>query len=607
MLNFHRVASLAAVVFCAAFAFYGSAPADATGPVKVELRKTETGWTLFRGGEPFFIQGAGGDASRKMLKQCGGNSFRTWGADDIGDQLDEAQRLGLAVTVGIWLEHSGGPHHFDYHNPEQVAEQLEKVRQAVLKYKDYPAVLVWGIGNEMEGYKDGGDPAVWKAVEQAAALVHKLDPNHPTMTAIAEIGGKRVQSIDEYCPDIDIVGINTYAGGPSVARRYHQLGGFKPFILTEFGPAGTWEVGSNAWGAPIELASTAKTDAYRQTYLGTVLPERGKLCLGSYAFLWGNKQEATATWFGMFLPDGTRLEAVDTMSEFWTGRATAHRCPQMQPMKLDRDDVKGGDTIHATLDVSDPDNYPLTAKWVLTNDPAVYQTGGAYQEAARSFPDAIASGDIHGAEIHMPDRVGPYWLYAYVFDGHGGAATAVASLHVGAAPTKSDAAAPTLPLILYADGVDHPPYVWSGWMGDSKSIAVDDKCTDNPHSGATCMKCQFKADAGFGGIAWQNPANNWGDEAGGLDLSGAKKLTFWARGEKGGEVVSFKLGILGPDKKFPDSDHAELPDVTLSSDWKQYSIDLTGKDLHRIATGFVWVLAAGGQPVTFYLDDVRYE
>ena len=65
----------------------------------------------------------------------------------------------------------------------------------------------------------------------------------------------------------------------------------------------------------------------------------------------------------------------------------------------------------------------------------------------------------------------------------------------------------------------------------------------------------------------------------GFDLSNATKLTFWARGEDGGEVVSFKLGILGADKKYSDSDHAELPDVVLTKEWKQYSIDLSGKNL----------------------------
>ena len=121
------------------------------------------------------------------------------------------------------------------------------------------------------------------------------------------------------------------------------------------------------------------------------------------------------------------------------------------------------------------------------------------------------------------------------------------------------------------------------------------------------MKCQFNAATGFGAVAGQSPANDWGDLPGGLDLRGSTKLTFWARGQEGGEIVSFKLGILGADKKYSDSDHAELPDVTLTSDWKQYSIDLNGKDLTRIKTGFVWVVESHGKPVTFYLDDVQYE
>jgi hypothetical protein len=591
-----------------------SALADSTGPSHVELRKTINGWSLFRENQPFFIQGAGGDASREMLKECGGNSFRLWGADDIGPQLDEAQRLGLAVTVGIWLEHSPGDHHFDYHNPGQVAAQLQKVRRAVERYKDYPAVLIWCVGNEMEGYKDGDDPAIWKAVDDCAAAVHQIDPNHPTMTAIAEIGGKRVACINRYCPNVDIIGVNTYAGGPSLAARYHQMGGTKPYVITEFGPAGTWEVGLNAWRAPIEPTSTAKADEYRATYENSVLPEKDRLCLGSYAFLWGNKQEATATWFGMFLPDGSRLEPVDAMTQFWTGQPPAHHCPRIDPIALDHDDVDPGQTIHARLSTFDPDGNALTARWVLTRDAAVYETAGQFQAVPKSLPDAIASGDTHGAEIHMPSDPGSYWLYAYVYDGHGGAATAVSSLRIHPRPSETAGQPPQtsrqlahLPLVIYSDDMIAAPYAASGWMGDTANLAIDEKCTTNPHSGAHCLKCQLKAASGFGGIAWQNPANDWGDQDGGYDLTGATKLMFWARGEDGGEVVSFKLGILGNDKKFPDSDHAELPDVTLTQDWKQYSIDLSGKDLTRIKTGFVWVTAASGKPVTFYLDDIKYQ
>jgi hypothetical protein len=583
---------------------------------RVELRKTDTGWTLLRNGQPFFIKGVGGDASRQTLVDCGGNSFRLWGADHIDDQLAQANRLGLAVTVGIWLEHSPGEHHFDYHNPAQVAEQLERVRQTVLKYRDNPAVLVWALGNEMEGYKQGDDPAIWQAVQDAAAMVHKLDPNHPTMTVIAEIGGKRVECINRYCPDVDIVGINSYAGAPSLAERYRGLGGTKPFIITEFGPMGQWEVGKNAWGAPNDSTSTAKAREYRESYGKSILGEKDKLCLGSYAFLWGFKREATATWYGMFLPDGSRTEAVDTMSELWTGQAPAHRCPQIEPLIVDHDQVGPQQTVHATLRVTDPDGNPLTAKWALEKDPAAYDTGGQFQGEPTKYPDAIVHGDLNGAEVRLPTAEGGYWLYAYVYDGHGGAAVADAPLYVSATSGPSQASAASastataphkLPLMLFTDGIKDPPYVWSGWMGDTAALTLDTNCATNPHSGKSCMKCQYRGGTTFVGIAWQSPANDWGTQPGGFNLTGATKLSFWARGQDGGEDVTFKLGILGNDAKYHDSDHAELNDVSLTKDWKQYSIDLSGKDLSCIKTGFVWVMAPNPKPVSFYLDDIQYQ
>ncbi|MCC5024095.1 MAG: hypothetical protein J6386_15485 [Candidatus Synoicihabitans palmerolidicus] len=37
----------------------------------------------------------------------------------------------------------------------------------VRRYRDHPAVLMWGLGNEMEG--DGTDPRVWRELETLAA------------------------------------------------------------------------------------------------------------------------------------------------------------------------------------------------------------------------------------------------------------------------------------------------------------------------------------------------------------------------------------------------------------------------------------------------------
>jgi hypothetical protein len=144
-------------------------------------------------------------------------------------------------------------------------------------------------------------------------------------------------------------------------------------------------------------------------------------------------------------------------------------------------------------------------------------------------------------------------------------------------------------------------------MGNAGAIKMDPGSTENPHSGQTCLKVEYTARDNWGGVVWQSPANDWGDAPGGWNLTGAKKLTFWARGARGGEVVNFSFGLLGKDKKFPDSASNQLEKVRLTDEWSQYTIYLKGQDLSRIKTGFSWSLAANGAPVTFYLDDIRYE
>ena len=168
--------------------------------------------------------------------------------------------------------------------------------------------------------------------------------------------------------------------------------------------------------------------------------------------------------------------------------------------------------------------------------------------------------------------------------------------------------AATLPFTIYEEkGSPKNHYVASGWMGNTKGTKMDEGCTNNPHAGKTCLRIEYSDAADWSGVVWQDPVNDWGEQAGGFNLTGAKKLKFWARGEKGTEAVNFKFGILGPDKKFYDSASGELGETKLTKEWKEYTIDLTGKDLKDIKTGFVWTLAGQGSPVVFYLDDVRYE
>jgi endo-1,4-beta-mannosidase len=130
----------------------------AQAPIRVEVVRTSDGWQMVRGGKPYFIKGVGGEASKQLLVQYGGNSFRTWGADRLVTELDEAQKLGLTVTAGMWLGHKRQG--FDYHNTQQVKAQFEKAREIVLRYRNHPTLLMWAIGNEMEHDEPASDPAV---------------------------------------------------------------------------------------------------------------------------------------------------------------------------------------------------------------------------------------------------------------------------------------------------------------------------------------------------------------------------------------------------------------------------------------------------------------
>lgn len=589
-------------------ALAGSCPvaaAEGEHAVPVRVRKTDAGWQLLRDGKPFFIKGVGGNGSMQLLAACGGNSVRTWGADDLGKVLDEAHKHGLTVTAGIWLGHER--HGFNYNDADQVARQYEAARKVVLRYRDHPALLMWGLGNEMEGYGKGDNAAIWSAIESLAGMVKQLDASHPTMTVLAEIGGDRVKNVHRLCPSIDVVGINSYGGVATLPKRYHDAGGVKPFVVTEFGPAGSWEVKKTSWGAALEPTSTKKAEAYRDGYDKAIAGAKGQ-CLGSYAFLWGHKQEATATWFGMLLPDGSRLGAVDAMTEVWSGKAPTNRCPIITSLKLgDAAEVSPGARVRATLAASDPEDDALKVTWVLQQE-GISGTGGDAEAVPPTFPEAIVRSDARGAEVRLPKGGGGYRLFAYVRDGHGGAAVANVPLFVKGPILVPKARVAKLPLVVYDEGGrKEPAYVPTGWMGNTKAMKLDESCTTNPHTGKTCLRFEYATGDGWGGIVWQHPANDWGDRPGGWDLGGARSLTFWARGDKGGETVTFELGLLGRDKKFPDSARGKLGPVKLTTDWKQYRIDLKDKDLKRIKTGFAFTVAGSGAPIVFYLDDVRFE
>ena len=392
--------------------------------VPVELRGTEHGWQLLRGGEPYFIRGAGGDTRLDQMAAAGVNSVRTWNTKAAGEILDRAHSLGMTVAVGLWLEHER--HGFDYGDEAQVRAQLESVRQTVLLYKDHPALLLWGVGNETEGFGDDTDPRVWKAINDVAAMVKELDPNHPTMAVTAFIHGDRIEYLHRQSPAIDIHGVNAYGGAQRVPEMLRAGDAKKPFVLTEFGPKGPWETPKTEWGAPFEQTSTEKAAFYRETYEKAIV-SAPDLALGSYVFFWGNKMEGTATWFGMFLDDGSRTATVDTMTEIWSGESPTDLAPVVGP-KLDIDGNstrrKAGEVLDVRVDIRDPEGGPIESRWVLRPESGDYFTGGDFRPDLPDIDGAILESDMDRAIVRLPDEPGAYRLFYYAYDEAGNAATA---------------------------------------------------------------------------------------------------------------------------------------------------------------------------------------
>jgi hypothetical protein len=401
------------------------------GSSQVSLGKNSRGaWELVRDGKPFLIQGVGGSGSLQMAKDVGANSIRTWGIEQLEAKdpdghtlLNRAEELGLTLCVGIWVKHER--HGFKYDDAKFIQQQREEIRAAVRKYKDHPSVLVWGLGNEMESYV-GTENAVrvWKELNELAKIIKEEDPNHPVMTVIAGADTGKIKEIMKYYPSIDILGINAYLGAGGAGGTLKGMGWTKPFIMTEYGPVGHWQAPKAPWGAAIEPSGNEKAANYFAT-LSTLIENKEGLCLGSYAFLWGNKQETTSTWYGMLLSTGEKLPPVDALVRGWSGKWPTNRCPKLESIEFPIALKKGkpGEKVKASARVQDADGDALQYEWTVMAESKDLRGGGDAESVPASFPQAVQGAKEKECSLTLPKEKGAYRLFLVVRDGNGAATT----------------------------------------------------------------------------------------------------------------------------------------------------------------------------------------
>lgn len=417
-------------ILCAAlslsFPFIVAAQAVTTkGAVKVEVKKEGAVYQLMRDGKPYFIKGAGGTSYMDRIAAYGGNSVRTWDTKKGQQILDSAQKYGLTVLLGLPV--GSERHGFDYNDAGAVKKQFDRLRVEVLKFKGHPALLAWGIGNELNlNYKN---PKVWDAVNDIAKMIHKEDPNHPASTVLAGINKKEVDYIKTNAPAVDILSINTYGGLATLPEQVRAVGWEGPYMVTEWGPTGHWEGLQTSWKAPIEESSTEKAAVYKSRYTYSVEKDKDR-CLGSYVFLWGQKQERTPTWYGIFTEKGEESEVVDVMQYLWTGAYPENKAPHIYAFSLDHKkainsiQLKASTKYEVLVDAVDPDRDQLDYHFEMLPEATEVGEGGDHENRPGTIKFELEVFKGNRTAIVSPAKKGAYRLFVYVKDGHNNVATA---------------------------------------------------------------------------------------------------------------------------------------------------------------------------------------
>jgi hypothetical protein len=400
-------------------------------PSKVEIKAVDGKYNFYINGELFMLKGAGGGNNLSALHDAGGNSLRTWSPRNGLQLLDSAYKYNIMIAMGLGMGQE--LHGFDYNDTAAVAKQYRRNITVIEELKNHPSLLCWVIGNELNLSPNQGvpvNPKVYDAVKDIVDYIHKNDPNHPVTTPMAGVQKEQVKVALERCPNLDFISVQVYGGLGSMGEQVKRAGITIPFAITEYGPIGHWERPQTAWGREIEETSAQKaTGLYDRIQRGIVNDPTG-LCLGGYAFLWGQKQERTPTWYGMFLKTGEATAIVDELPHYWTGEYPKNRAPQLDSIKIDGKNavdniyLKPGKEYAVKVFVSEPDGDLMTYSWELQGEVAERSQGGAHENEPTKISFETVS-DLNGElRFISPKQKGEYRLFSYVFDGKGKVGTA---------------------------------------------------------------------------------------------------------------------------------------------------------------------------------------
>ncbi len=407
---------------------YPNEPGPFTTPSVVKVTGTDGDWQLQVNGKPYTVKGftwgpAFSQAAQYMpgLNQIGANTIRTWGTGaDTKQLLDTAAAAGIRVMNGFWLLPGGGPGSggcIEYTtNTKYKTDTMADILQWVETYKSHPGVLMWNVGNEaLLGLQNcfSGDVleaqrvAYARFVNDVTREIHRIDPNHPVTSTDAWTGSWPYYQA--YSPDLDLLAVNSYGDVCNIRDTWEDGGYDRPYIVTEGGAAGEWEVPDDANGVPDEPSDLEKGSAYVDSW--RCITEHEGVGLGATFFHYGLEGDFGGVWFNV-IPGGNKRLGYYAIAEAWGQARAANTPPRITSMAIPGSAaIVAGASVDIDISVSDPDGDPLRFV-TFVNSKYINGSGGMeFVEHTRVDGDTV--------RITAPQRLGVWKAYIFVEDGKG--------------------------------------------------------------------------------------------------------------------------------------------------------------------------------------------
>lgn len=554
----------------------------------------------------------------QRIKEAGFNTVRTWDALSP-EELDLAKKYGLKVIQGIWLDPSR-----DFSDRVFIENAIRYIKQVVEWSKGHDNILMYLVMTEprQEAVLYAGEESTIKFFQNIKNIIQSIDHKPVSMDswiAIAFLDHSFWDivtfNVFKFVPESinQTVGFRNYVAW--IKARYAA---YKPLFVGETGGFSISKKRLNNIGfGGNSLEEQAKGDI--ESIQESIKAKAAGVCTVSWIDTWHYPKDPQThddhpwEWDGLIgfenIDDraGTPRRVYDQIRLF-------NKNLVIDPM-MEKVNAPEETSITIKENFEKKDVIHLTVKFRMRGKPIRNQRIKAGILWPVEWEEKILNTrtDKDGsAEVEFPLNKESKSRYVVVSIGFQQDSKKYGDIKIIRLPYARAMGNNKDKFFIYQD--KHYPgnhYYPSGWVGDYKSLSFDDEYSVYPHSGKTCIKISyldsFKTPLGQGwaGIYWQNPLNNWFQSEGGVDLSGYKKLTFWARASREGVGVA-EFGVGG---ELPNTDQVRFGPVTLIKKWQQFTINLEAKNLHSIIHGFRIFLRRdlNEDGYTIFLDDIVFE